>query len=33
MKSLDELFKATIPIDIDVTLYYHLAICDTIMFE
>ena len=33
MKSLDELYKVTIPIDIDVTLYYHLTICDPIVFE
>jgi len=33
MKSLYELYKVTIFIDIDVALYYHLAICDPIVFE
>jgi hypothetical protein len=33
MWSLDELYEVTTPIDDDVTLYYHLATCDPIMFE
>ena len=33
MGSLDELYEVTTPIDDDVTLYYHLATCDPIMFE
>jgi len=32
MRSFDDLYEVTNPID-DVTLYYHLAICDTIVFE
>jgi len=33
MWSLDELYEVTTPIDDDVTLYYHLATSDPIMFE
>jgi len=33
MMSLDDLYEVTNPIDDDVTLYYHLATCDPIMFE
>jgi hypothetical protein len=32
MRSLDDIYEVTNPID-DVTLYCHLAICDTIVFE
>jgi hypothetical protein len=33
MMILDDLYEVTNPIDDDVTLYYHLAICDPTMFE
>jgi len=33
MRSLDDLYKVTNPINDDVTLYYHFATCDPIMFE
>ena len=33
MRCLDDLYEVTNPIDDDVTLYYHLATCDYIMFE
>ena len=33
MKSLDDLYKVTNPIDDDVTLYFHLATCDLIVFQ
>jgi hypothetical protein len=32
IRSLDDLYEVTNPID-DVTLYYHLVICDPIVFE
>jgi hypothetical protein len=32
MSSLDDFYEVTTSIDHDVTLYYHLAICDPIMF-
>ena len=33
MRSLDDLYKVTNPIDDYVTLYCHLATCDLIVFE
>ena len=33
MRSLNDLYKVTNPIDNDVTLYCHLATCDPIVFE
>ena len=33
MGSLDELYEVTTPIDDDVTLYFHFATCDPIVFE
>jgi len=33
MRSLDDLYEVTNPIDNDVTLNCHLATCDSIMFE
>jgi len=33
MRSLDNLYEVTNHIDNDVTLYYYLATCDTIVFE
>jgi hypothetical protein len=33
MRSLNDLYEVTNPIDNDVTLYCHLATCDPIMFE
>jgi hypothetical protein len=33
MRSLKDLYVTTNPIDNDVTLYYHLATCDPIVFE
>jgi hypothetical protein len=33
MKSLNDLYEVTNLIDDDVTLYYHLATCDHIVFE
>ena len=31
--NFDELYEVTTPVDDDVTLYYHLAKCDPILFE
>jgi hypothetical protein len=33
MMSLDDLYEVTNPIDDDVTLYFHLATCDLIVFK
>jgi len=33
MRSLDDLYKVTNPIDNDLTLYYHLVIYKAIIFE
>jgi hypothetical protein len=33
MRCLDDLYEVTNPIDDDVILYYHLVICDYIVFE
>jgi hypothetical protein len=33
MRSLDDLYEVTNPIDDNLTLYCHLAICESIVFE
>jgi hypothetical protein len=33
MRSINELYEVTTPIDNDVTLYYHLAVYDPIVFK
>jgi len=33
ISSFDELYEVTTPIDNDVTLYFQLALCDSIVFE